>query len=147
MIKLVQQNTLTVTTFFDYYGLPDDFPGVSNKADFKNSQQRVAHLETRLYDDIDSRNFIPYVQLHEFEALLFTSIDGFRYCNSDSTKIQSFQRIIDQFPNPEDINDSPTTAPSKRILSIMPNYKGLSKSNRVLSAYLAQNRLNRCTQA
>ena len=144
LVRLVQQNTLTVTTFFDYYGLPSDFPGVADKTDFSNGQQRVTHIERSLSDDINSRNLIPYVQLHEFETLLFTSIDGFRYCYTDSAKIQTFQHIIDQFPNPEDINDSPITAPSKRILSILPEYNKPFQGCMIALENRLENALERC---
>lgn len=61
--------------------------------------------------------------MHEFEGLLF----------SDATKLGSgigrpdlsphFQAIREQFATPEEINDSPLTAPSKRIISLLPSYE------------------------
>jgi hypothetical protein len=96
LLKLVQQNSLPVTTFLDYYGLPNDFPGVSVKTKPATSVQRVAHIEQSLYGDISYRHLIPYIQLHEFETLLFTAIDGFRYCCTSEQEVTAFQQIIDQ---------------------------------------------------
>jgi len=124
LVRLVKSNTLTVTTFIDFYALPSDFPGYSDDVKVKNSLERVLYLEQKLYEDIGQTNFVPYIQLHEFEALLFISIQGFNYCfGNDMIKIRDFEQILSQFPNPEDINDNPLTAPSKRILKIIPNYQ------------------------
>lgn len=124
LVKLVKSNTLTVTTFIDFYALPSDFSGYSDDVKVKNSLERVLYLEQKLYEDIGQTNFVPYIQLHEFEALLFISMQGFNYCfGNDMIKIRDFEQILSQFPNPEDINDNPLTAPSKRILKIIPNYQ------------------------
>lgn len=120
--KLTNSNTLPVTTFLDFYGLPNDFPGVLQKSNFRTSLERTLYIEQSLSSDIGATNLIPYIQLHEFEALLFTSISGFSYCFNDRLRLEKLQSIIDQYPNPEDINDDPTTAPSKRVLSIIPEY-------------------------
>ncbi|WP_020604180.1 DUF4276 family protein [Spirosoma spitsbergense] len=144
LFRLVQQNSLTVTTFFDYYGLPNDFPGVITRDNFPSNQQRVSHIEQSLLDDIGSRNLIPYIQLHEFESLLFTSMEGFQYCCQNPAQLEMFQRIIDEFSNPEDINDGLTTAPSKRILSILPNYEKPFQGCMISLVNRIENTLERC---
>ncbi len=144
LARLVRQNSLTVTTFFDYYGLPNDFPGVAAKETLGTVEQRVTQIEKALFDDIGQRNLIPYIQLHEFETLLFTSIEGFRYCYNDEVKIKAFQRIIDQFPNPEDINDNPLTAPSKRILAILPDYNKPFQGSMIALENRIENALDCC---
>lgn len=66
---------------------------------------------------------LPYVQLHEFEGLLFTNPADFEWAEdgwNDDVKAQ-LMAVALAFPNPEDINDSPETAPSKRILNIFPD--------------------------
>jgi hypothetical protein len=144
LLRLAQQNSLTVTTFFDYYGLPNDFPGVITSHNFANNQQRVSHIEQSLLDDIGSRNLIPYIQLHEFESLLFTSMKGFQYCCRNPAQLEMFQRIINEFPNPEDINDGLTTAPSKRILSILPNYEKPFQGCMIALENRVENILTKC---
>jgi hypothetical protein len=60
-----------ITTMLDYYGLPDDFPGLANRPS-GNCYQRVEHVERAFQGDIAHPRFLPYLALHEFEALLFT---------------------------------------------------------------------------
>ena len=67
--------------------------------------------------------FILFVMMHEFEGLLFSD------CESFSRKIRrpeltaEFQSIRDQFSSPEEIDDSPITAPSKRVEGLVEGYQ------------------------
>ena len=68
---------------------------------------------------------IPYVQRHEFEGLLFSNVACFRGVPDlfvDEVKLNRLHAIRHQFESPEDINDNVNTAPSKRLLALMPNY-------------------------
>lgn len=121
IVRLVKSNSLKVTTFIDYYGLPENFPGISPTG---SSIDKVKAIEEAFYKDIDADNFIPYIQVHEFEALLFSSMNGFEYSfPEDAHKLQRIRDISDRFPNPEDINDNPETAPSKRLIAIHPQFQ------------------------
>ena len=60
------------TTMFDLYALPVDFPGYEDACNCSNPYLRVERLEEEFLKDIGSTNFIPYIQLHEFEALVLT---------------------------------------------------------------------------
>ena len=64
---------------------------------------------------------IPYVQMHEFEALLF-SVPKLLAEGLDLTDCSKVQSIRDQFHSPEEIDDGEQTAPSKRILELNPGY-------------------------
>jgi hypothetical protein len=79
-------------------------------------------------DDINDSRFIPYIQLHEFESLLYSSNKGFEAYFSNEEKKET-QKIIDEFPNPEDINSSPEKAPSKRLLAIKNDYDKVVEGN------------------
>lgn len=68
---------------------------------------------------INTRNFIPYIQLHEFEALLFSSDEGFEFQYDNVQIIRNLNDVRNRYPNPENINDSPITAPSKIIERIL----------------------------
>jgi hypothetical protein len=72
-----------------------------------------------LFRSCDPR-IIPYIQLHEFEALLFSSAAGFEMLFPDIAP--QVEQIIRQYPNPELIDDHPQTAPSKRILNLCKKY-------------------------
>lgn len=109
IVNLLQNPNCCVTTMIDYYGLPSDFPGKQN-IPIGNIYQKVDHLESEFYRDIGNSRFIPYIQIHEFEALLFSDITKF------NKKIHNnLQKVVSKFSNPEEINDNPNTAPSKRI--------------------------------
>jgi hypothetical protein len=71
----------------------------------------------------DVARFIPYVMMHEFEGLLFSDPAGFARAVGQPTLEPAFTRIRNQFQTPEEINDSPMTAPSKRVELHMPEYE------------------------
>lgn len=118
-----EKHTAWVTTLFDLYALPSDFPAKASAdyAHLQTGQQKAQFLQEALTQDINQRNFIPNLLVHEFEALLFSNVQPFSDWTDDKT-VQALQKIVDANPTPEDINDSPQTAPSKRILKHMPSY-------------------------
>ena len=67
--------------------------------------------------------FIPYVMMHEFEAMLFSDCARFGEGIGHPQLAPSFQEIRDQFASPEEIDDSPDTAPSRRIVELVPRYQ------------------------
>ena len=73
--------------------------------------------------EIGSVRFLPFVMMHEFEALLFSDCGAF--CRSvDRVELEpQLAKIRAGFASPEQINDSPQTAPSKRIEALMPRYR------------------------
>jgi len=111
------------TTMFDLYALPPDFPGSEEARKCADPHERVRHLEKCLAEDVGDRRFIPYIQLHEFEALLFADVSKFhiRFPGSRS-EVDNLRAVVEKFPTPEHIDDGPTTAPSKRIEKEFPGY-------------------------
>ena len=110
-----------VTTMMDYYGLPNDFPGLDGRV--PDAHEQVVRLEQALQRDIDAPNFIPNLMLHEFEALLFSAPEKFAEWLDDQALLAPMAAIRGAFATPEHINNSPQTAPSKRILALVPHYK------------------------
>lgn len=98
-LKEEQNNTDVVfTTMFDYYALPDD---------------------------INDGRFIPYIQLYEFETLLFADPQKFEIEYFDRPEgIKRLCAIAAEFENPELINQGRNTAPSKRIIKVYSDYEG-----------------------
>lgn len=107
------------TTMFDFYALPDDFPGFSEANGCHDPYQKVKRLEEAFQTDIDNLAFIPYIQLHEFEALCFCDIrQMISLYPAAKRQIEQLANVLDTYDgNPELINNSPQTAPSKRIIS------------------------------
>jgi len=117
------------TTFFDFYGLPEDFPGKKEAitlGNIKDKQDRVtARLAEKLSQHIDEesmRRFIPYVQLYEFEGLLFSDPESIVSEIGKPDLMNAFIKIRNEFDTPEDINNSRDTAPSKRIKKLFTQY-------------------------
>lgn len=113
-----------ITTLFDLYALPTDFPGKSSP-DYPlaaNGQQKAEFLERALEEHIGEQNFFANILVHEFEALLFTDINAFAEWTDDDRDLQPLHAARATL-SPEDINEMPHTAPSKRILAAMPNYQ------------------------
>jgi hypothetical protein len=111
-----------VTTMMDYYKFPEDFPGLSNIKDV-DALQRVQKIEQALLADIGARNFIPNLMLHEFEALLFCAPEKFVDWIDEDVPVRQLIQIKHEFESPEHINNNPNTAPSKRILGLIPKYQ------------------------
>ncbi len=116
------------TTMFDYYALPEDFPGFMESKRITNVRDRISFLEGKFFDEMGSDVFLPYIQLHEFEALLFVDIEqlNVEYPNA-SANIQRLKRETDKYGDPEMIDDGPATAPSKRIISALEKYYHYNK--------------------
>jgi hypothetical protein len=114
------------TTMFDLYALPFDFPGYSEMINSCDPFKRIQNIEKSMADDINDPRFIPYIQLHEFEALLFSDPLKFNIYFLDHQKaIYNLQELCAKFPSPEHINDGTDTAPSKRIGKEIPQYLDL----------------------
>lgn len=129
VLNTVYEHDVIVTTMFDLYALPHSFPGYDESLAIADHQERVAFLEAKMKEDIETHqnrlfnNYIPYLQLHEFEALAFASSAGFEALFEESEMdYKGIRAVIDSFPNPEDINDSPETAPSKRMQKLIKGY-------------------------
>ena len=118
-----QDPTAKVTTMFDVYGLPSDFPGIDTWNSNQPSPQQATALEAALAAGVAQSNLIPYLQLHEYEALLFSDLNAFRYADVPDACIAAWQADLAQFASPEDVNNSPHTAPSKRLIARWPTYK------------------------
>lgn len=134
ILKRIQEDrNQVVTTFVDFYGLPKSkgraWPGrtkaegqpQSNKADCVESEI-WAELNDEFGGNLDPRRFRPFVVMHEFEALLFSDCTAFAKAIEQPSLTKDFESIRNQFPTPEEINDSRETAPSKRIAALLPNY-------------------------
>ena len=128
---LKQDQEVIVTTMVDYYGLPGTWPGrVDASSGRKCASERSSIIEEALSKDVssklqnfDPRRFVPYVVMHEFEALLFSDPEKFAQSIGRPDLSRKFRAIRNEFHTPEDINDSRETHPSKRICALVPRYQ------------------------
>jgi hypothetical protein len=118
------------TTFFDFYALSADFPGRKEAEGQRDIGGKASCVETALVEFFEgklgqeaTRRFIPYVQMYEFEALLFSDPEKLARGILKPDMADDFGVIRKQFSTPEHINDNYETAPSKRIGKLCPGYK------------------------
>ena len=128
--RLLGDRTAYCTTFFDYYGLPQSFPGKEAQDSQTDIQIKAAAVQqamtaelVRLIGEGPMRRFIPFVQMYEFEALLFSDPDAFAKGIDREQLSEPLAKITEQFESPEHINNSPHTAPSKRIEALVRDYE------------------------
>ena len=135
------------TTMFDYYALPEDFPGFTDAQRKHDKYEQIKTIEDALKADIASPRFIPYIQLHEFESLIFVDPQALSYEYIEHEEaINRLKEIAREFDNPELINNNPQTAPSKRIILHIPEHKGNKKSGAIIAQKIGIQRLKeRCS--
>jgi hypothetical protein len=97
-----------VTTFYDFYGFKKKQSGET-----KDSLERK--IKNALKENVRDK-IIPYIQMHEFEGLLFSSPEAIASVLKDPRLVRWGEQILEKFKHsPEMINDSPQSAPSKRL--------------------------------
>jgi hypothetical protein len=121
---LKQRPDTYLTLFIDFYGVKSDWPGVNDaegisgpkgKADFVNQATKEKVVEHFGEQNAEER-FIPYIAMYEFEALLFSAPAILaRKLQIDESQVVS---IIEECGEPENIDNSQVTAPSKRLESL-----------------------------
>ena len=128
---LNEDKNCIATTMVDYYGLPQQeggaWPGRA-KATTLRPPDRALWVQAALFDDVKGdvfrpERFVPFVLMHEFEALLFSDCQRLSRGIGRADLQAQFEAVRSQFHTPEEINDSPETAPSKRIETILPGYQ------------------------
>jgi hypothetical protein len=126
-LKQHRRGGVFFTSMIDLYGLPRNFPGMADQQrNPDNPRPYVDALEKAFGNDIDDPRFVPHLQLHEYETLLFANVESFRGSFNDCERqIGQLQDVADAFETIEHINDGPQTAPSIRIIKILPAYMGL----------------------
>lgn len=140
--RLLGDRGLTVTTMIDLYGplRRGGFPGFEDAPATNNPILRVCHLEEAFRQDIvsrvgDERRFIPYLQLHEFEALVLAEpekLDWIYMEDAHARAIAELRRLVDGYESPELIDEGAETAPSKRIERVIPEYDKRAAASEVV---------------
>lgn len=139
-----------VSLLVDYYGIKDsyNFPGWEDSKGIFPLSSRLRFLCDSMKNDILpelSSRFIPYMQVHEFESLLFSDINVFK--NNFDNKAMDFsilEEAIREFDNPEEINSRPTLAPSKRLVYAIPGYQKVNDGAFIADEIGLQKILDKC---
>jgi hypothetical protein len=130
-----------VTTLIDYYGLYSkyNFPMWDDAEKQPDKNVRMNILEKGMAESIEEDyryRFIPYLQLHEFEGLLFNDIDIFhqQIPKDDLVGLDELKSTFRQFSNPEMINNNRETSPSHRLQRIILGYNKIVYGNIIAEA-------------
>ena len=110
-----------VTTMLDFYGLAPEFPGRAIPAG-RTAHEKVSFVEQAWAADIGNSRFLPYLALHEFEAMLFAEPALIASSLGQSALLPQLRSIRASVASPEEINDHEETAPSKRLGKLFPSY-------------------------
>ena len=139
-IHLRAERNAHVTTMIDYYGITGkhNFPRWEEAKQELDVCKRMALLEQGMKESVEENlrsRFIPYIQLHEFEGLLFSNVDVYERVipKGDLVDVEELKQAAAMFDNPELINNSPETSPSHRLARIVRGYDKVVYGN-----YLAE---------
>lgn len=135
---LKQEKDAFVTTLLDYYGIYEfhQFPSWQQAHQIQDKNQRLDLLEEAMKNDIDANlrdRFIPFLLLHEFEALVFSDKDCIlKQLSPNDINISELDKVFNNFSNPEDINSGKQTSPSHRLLNIIKGYHKIVYGNIII---------------
>lgn len=111
------------TTLWDYYRTPDAFPGITSARVAAAGSDRAAIVEAALASHFAEPRFEPYIQMHEFEALVLAALDGLKPLYSQhAPAIEALQVECERVGNCEAINDGPDRHPAQRIANAVPGF-------------------------
>lgn len=116
---LCKNPNVFVTTMFDYYGMPNNTPAIDHTD--TDLYKRIEYIEQAITNDIGCNNLSFNLLVHEFEGLLFSDTQVFSTIANDKA-VEKLQAMRASAETPEHINNSVSTAPSKRIESVISDY-------------------------
>jgi hypothetical protein len=151
LLQLKHDQRAYCSTMLDLYGLGPGFPGMPSPAHLTGAE-KAARIEQAIEQDIGAAvpnlrpdlRFVSYLQVHEFEGLLFSESETFASALGRADLAVHLERIRAGFGTPEDINDNPNTAPSKRILGLYPSYKKVIEGTVAAQAVGLDSMLREC---
>lgn len=142
-IKCKEDSDSYITTMIDFYGLPKDFPNKRDIEAVPDNYKKITAFEKAFNDDINQKNFVANLLLHEYEALLLVDLDKFETW-FDKKSILELRKDIIGFDNPEEINNNPRTAPSKRILQHCREYNKILHGSLIIEDIGLENIRAKC---
>jgi len=140
-----------ISTMFDYFRLESSWPGNMNIPGSATAIEKAEAIEAATLEkikesfpghNVDGR-FIPYIEMHEFEALLFSDVSIL--ANKIGVNEVKIKNILDECQEPEEINDGPDTAPSKRLISLYSGYRKVAMGKTISEAIGIQQIRDKCS--
>jgi hypothetical protein len=138
---LKQRNDTYVSSMFDYFRINKEWPGLNDiRGKTLTIEQKAKTVEDAMMKENvnelpqcnPEKRFIPYIQMHEFEALLFS--DAHTLAERAEIDLPRVQAILNEYNNPEEINDDPVKAPSKQLETLKHNYRKIALGTEISNA-------------
>jgi Domain of unknown function (DUF4276) len=130
----------------DLYRLPQTVPGYAQAKTYANAYDKVKLLHQEWSTHFNSCRFIPFVQLHEFEALLYADPQSAQIVTGSSQAANAMSRALAYFDgNPELVNETPDGAPSKRLIAAFPGYQKVVHGVQIAQQVGLQNIQMKCS--
>ena len=150
-IYLKQDSSTYVTLLIDYYGLYSNmgYPYWDESLNIVDIYERMDFLEKAMLNDIDDNlknRFIPYIQVHEFEGILFSNKEIFdnNFDEDEFLDHDYLEETVSLFENPEMINNGRDTAPSKRLKRILKDYNKIVHGSLLAAEIGLSNIMDKC---
>lgn len=128
IVRHLNEGNSIVSLFVDYYRIRDSyrFPGWMESKSISNIYDRMHFLFEQMSLNMDEKlrsRFVPYIQLHEFEGLLFSDISVFQNnFTKNELNFSLLESAVNSADTPEEINNGPATAPSERLKKAVCGY-------------------------
>lgn len=120
-----------VILILDYYGLSKQFISFDKKST-SDLYEAIERIEKDFEEKINSQRFKFILQVHEFEAFLFSRPDILADELLVPEKEKDFNSILNSYKNnPELINDHKETSPYNRIKNIVPSFRKTSQGGTI----------------
>jgi hypothetical protein len=123
---LTRDGDAWVSTLLDFYGLPEDFPGLPEALGVGNSQEKVVALQDRFAAELKHPRFIPFLALHESETWLFSAPDAVEAHFGKEHLADRLRAAVREAGAPELINHGADTHPKARLKDLASGYKETS---------------------
>ena len=128
LLETESQTDCWVTTMVDLYSFPyhDKPDWIAGFESQHNGLQKALFLENKLKEEFSAtRKFIPYIQLHEYEALLLVNTASIHSAFINLYNANTLKHLDSDIAGlqPEEINQGQHSAPSKRIIKYYPIYE------------------------
>ena len=122
-LKEDQSRNARFSMMVDLYGLPKDFPGYEEAQHVQDPLEKARKLEQALKAKLHDQRFIPYLSVHEFEALVLADPEEFAcYFSNRDVDIEGLIGECQSYDSPELINDGQQSHPKARIRRHLPDY-------------------------
>ena len=147
---LKQRPDTYISTMFDCYGIETNWPGREDIKSNDTATIKAGKIENKTLFEIKKsfpdqnieKRFIPYIEMHEFESLLFS--DASILANILGVAPAVIDGILNECGEPEEINDNHQTAPSKRLQKLCANYRKVTMGNTIAGTIGIQTIREKC---